>query len=287
MAVPATEAPLIDIRNATVWRGSTLVFDGLTLTIPRHQRVAVLGPNGSGKTTLLKLIDREIYPVANEHSWVRILGQDRWNVWDLREHIGLVSQDLQQGFMPNASVLDAIVSGFFSSIGVHFQLRDRITREQVVKAESLAHELGLKSLLEREFRTLSTGQQRRCLLGRALVHDPHTLVLDEPTAGLDMAASLDYLRYISELARQGRSLVIVTHHLNEIPPETERVILLKEGKILADGPKDSVLTGELLSSVYDTPLRVRRFPRTIDTRSPSMCASLHGTAVARRLGMAR
>jgi iron complex transport system ATP-binding protein len=248
------EAPLIEIRNATVWRGSTRVFRNLSLTIRQHQRVAVLGPNGSGKTTLLKTINRELYPVARDGSWIRILGRDRWNVWDLRKHIGLVSEDLQVGFLPTASVLDAIVSGYFSSIGVHQQLRDRIEPAQMQRAEAVMRALGLDGLGDREYRTLSTGQQRRCLLGRALVHDPDTLILDEPTAGLDMAGSFDFLARIRALARAGRSLVLVTHHLSDIPPEIDRVILLKSGAVVADGPKAQVLTRERLGDVYGTDL---------------------------------
>jgi len=255
---PVNEPPLIEIHNATVWRGATRVFHRFSLTIGQHERVAILGPNGAGKTTLLKLIDRELYPVAEDGSWVRILGRERWNVWELREHIGLVSQDLQNRFMPNATVLDAILSGFFSSIGVHQQLRQQIGNLQLEKAESVLRLLGLQDLHDRAFRTLSTGQQRRCLLGRALVHEPDTLILDEPTAGLDMTASFDYLSRIRELARRGRSLVLVTHHLNEIPPEIERVVILKEGVIAADGPKQEVLTDTTLSAVYGTGVRVAR-----------------------------
>ena len=103
---------------------------------------------------------------------------------------------------------------------------------------------------------MSSGQQRRCILGRALVHDPATLILDEPTSGLDFAASFDYLSRIRRLARDGRNIVIVTHHLNEIPPKVDRVILLQEGRVAADGEKASVLTSEKLSAVYETPIRV-------------------------------
>jgi len=247
-----TEAPLIEIHNATVWRGTTRVFCDFSLRIPLHQRVAVLGPNGSGKTTLLKMINRELYPVAAEGSWVRILGRERWSVWDLREQIGLVSHDLQSGFLPNAVVQDAIVSGFFSSIGIYSRLRERIDRAQRDRVEEVMEELGLGDFRDREFRTLSTGQQRRCLLGRALVHAPHTLILDEPTSGLDLTASFDFLARIRRLARRGRNLVLVTHHLGDIPPEIERVILLKEGAIVADGSKAEVLTARLLSQVYET-----------------------------------
>lgn len=248
------EAPLIEIHNATLWRGLTRVFRNLSLTIRQHERVAVLGPNGSGKTTLLKTINRELYPVASDESWIRILGRDRWNVWDLRKHIGLVSEDLQIGFMPNSSVLDAVISGYFSSIGVHHQLRGQIEPAQLLRAKEVVRTLGLEGLSDREYRTLSTGQQRRCLLGRALVHDPDTLILDEPTAGLDMAGSFDFLARLRTLAQAGRSLVLVTHHLSDIPPEIERVILLKDGAVVADGAKTEVLTRELLSDLYGTHL---------------------------------
>jgi iron complex transport system ATP-binding protein len=246
------ETPLIEIHNATVWRGSTRVFHKFSLTIQQHERVAVLGPNGSGKTTLLQTINKELYPVAEDDSWIRILGRERWNVWDLRKDIGLVSHDLQTRFMPRSTVIDAVLSGFFSSIGVHLQLRDQVEPAQLTRAEAIMETLGLEALRDREYRTLSTGQQKRCLLGRALVHDPHTLVFDEPTAGLDMAASFDLLERIRRLARRGRSLVLVTHHLNDITPEIERVIVLKSGSVVADGPKASVLTADLLSEVYGT-----------------------------------
>lgn len=253
----ATErVALIEIRNATVWRGSTRVFDRLCLTIEQGERVAILGPNGAGKTTLLKMITRELYPVADEDAVVRILGSERWNVWDLRRHIGVVSPDLQSGFLPGSTVLEAVLSGFFSSIGVHAQLWDEVEPAQLERAQEVVTELGLESLRERRFDSLSTGQQRRCLLGRALVHDPDTLVLDEPTAGLDMAASFDYLARLRRLARNGRSLVLVTHHLDEISPEIERVVVLKNGTVVADGSKRVVLNGELLSAVYETPVSV-------------------------------
>jgi iron complex transport system ATP-binding protein len=250
------EPPLIEIHNATVWRGTTRVFQDFSLTVNQHERVAILGPNGSGKTTLLKLINRELYPVANDSSWVKVLGRERWNVWELRKHIGLVSEDLQAGFMPNASVLEVIVSGFFSSIGIHYQLQAHLLSSQLEKSAAVMHTLGLDALRDREYKTLSTGQQRRCLLGRALVHDPETLILDEPTSGLDLTAGFDYLARVRTFARHGGNLVVVTHHLNEIPPEIERVIILKNGAIHADGTKSEVLSGEVLSQVYETPLRI-------------------------------
>jgi len=249
-------APLIDIRNATIWRGETRVFDNLTLTIERHERVAILGPNGSGKTTLLKTINRELYPVKRDGSWVRILGRERWNVWELRRHIGIVSHDLQQRYRPATTALEVVLSGFLASIGVHGILGERISAEEIGAARDILAELGIADLADTPLSSMSTGQQRRCLLGRALVHRPDTLILDEPTAGLDFAASFDYLARIRALARDGRNIIIVTHHLDEIPPEIGRVVVLDRGTIAADGPKESVLAPELLSRVYGTHIAV-------------------------------
>lgn len=257
--IPAMpDAPLIDIRNATIWRGDTRVYEDLSLTIGQHEHVAILGPNGCGKTTLLKLINRELYPVASADSVVRILGRTQWNVWELRAHIGIVSHDLQARYREATTALNVVVSGFLASVGIHGLLRSRVTAAQRSTARRIMAELGIDALADTPFGRMSTGQQRRCLLARALVHDPDTLVLDEPTAGLDLQASFDYLARIRALAARGKTIVLVTHLLNEIPPEIERVILIRRGRIVADGPKARVLTVENLEHTYDTRVRLAR-----------------------------
>ncbi|MCO4810009.1 MAG: ATP-binding cassette domain-containing protein [Gammaproteobacteria bacterium] len=250
------EVPLVEIRNATIWRGNTCVFEDLDLIIEQHERIAIVGPNGAGKTTLLKAINRELYPVAQPDSVFRILGRDQWNVWELRRHIGLVSQDLQQRYTPTTTALEVVVSGFHSSIGVHGTLANRVDQQQLDAARTTLRELGIEALATVPLRAMSTGQQRRCILARALVHKPHTLILDEPTAGLDFAASFDYLQRVQALAAAGRNIIVVTHHLNEIPPEIDRVVLLRDGRIAADGSKRDILTEEQLSEVYETSIRV-------------------------------
>jgi len=250
------EAKLIEIQNATIWRGTTCVFDGLNLEIAQHERVAIVGPNGAGKTTLLKVVNRELYPVVQDGSSLRILGMEHWNVWELRRHIGVVSHDLQQRYTPTTTALEVVVSGFHSSIGVHGALASHVNAQQLEAARATMAELGVDGLAGTALKSMSTGQQRRCLLARALVHEPDTLILDEPTAGLDFAASFDYLGRLQKLADAGRNIIIVTHHLNELPPAIDRVVLLKQGRIVADGPKLEVLTSELLSDVYETCVRV-------------------------------
>ncbi len=253
-----SDAPLIEIRNATIYRGSTRVFDDFSLTIEQHEQVAILGPNGSGKTTLLKVINREIYPVLKDGSWIRILGRSRWNVWELRSHIGVVSHDLQTKYRNTISGLDVVLSGYLSSVGIHGILAGRISSAQKNAARQIMQDLGVESLADTPLGNMSTGQQRRCLLGRALVHDPDTLILDEPTAGLDLSASFDYLARIRDLVSDGRNIVLVTHLLNEIPPDIERVVLLCEGSVVADGPKEEVLTEDNLHTTYGTAIKLAR-----------------------------
>jgi iron complex transport system ATP-binding protein len=253
-----SQAPLIEIRDATVWRGTTRVYHNFSLTIEQHEQVAILGPNGCGKTTLLKLINRELYPVVADGSWVRILGRNNWNVWDLRSRIGIVSHDLHARYRDTTLARDVVVSGFLSSVGIHGILHTRVTAEQELRAISILSDLGIADLADTPFGQMSTGQQRRCLLARALVHEPETLILDEPTSGLDLAASFDYLERVRRLVAEGRNVVLVTHSLNEIPPEIERVILICQGQIIADGQKDTVLTVENLRRTYDTRVRLTK-----------------------------
>lgn len=251
-----TSAPLIEIRNAVVWRGSTRVFDGLDLSIGQHEPTAILGPNGSGKTTLLRLITRELYPATREGSRIRILGREHWNVWELRSHIGVVSHDLQTRYRPKTAGLEVVISGFLSSVGVHGSLASHISKAERRAAMDVMEQLGIGELRDKPLCKMSTGQQRRCLLARALVHDPDTLILDEPTSGLDLEASFDYLRRIRNLAASGRNIVLVTHLLNEIPPEIRRVIMLREGRVVVDGAKETVMTTENLGRAFNTKLRL-------------------------------
>ena len=251
---PVTDEPLIRIVNATVFRGETRVFKGLSIDIGQGEQVAIVGPNGAGKTTLLKLLNRELYPVQSPESRVEILGRDRWNVWDLRRHIGLVSDDLRVRYPLDAPALDVVLSGFFSSIGTHGLLAQQVTEEHRKRALEALAGFGAESFANTPLKKLSTGQQRRCLLARAIVHDPETLILDEPMAGLDLAARFDYLERIRRLIADGRSIILVTHHLGEIPPEVGRVVLLSHGTVVADGPKADVLSECNLRRTFGVPV---------------------------------
>ncbi|MBI3799324.1 MAG: ATP-binding cassette domain-containing protein [Deltaproteobacteria bacterium] len=243
---------IIEIKNVTAYRGQTRVFNDLSLEIAQGCNTAILGPNGAGKSTLLKLLSREIYPVQRDDSYVRVFGQERWNVWELRAHFGIISHDLQQQYMGNALGMNVILSGYYSSIDT--AAHQQFSAEDKNRADRIMHTLGVTDLKERMFSAMSTGEQRRFLLGRALINDPDTLVLDEPTSGLDLKACFQYLDLIRGLMQSGKTIILVTHHIHEIPPEVSRVVLLKDGEIIADGEKPEILTSTNLSALFAAPI---------------------------------
>ena len=248
------DTPLVEITHATVCRGDNRVFDDFSLTLSQHESVAILGPNGAGKTTLLKLLMRDIYPLWRNHPVVRILGKERNDIWDLRRQLGIISAELQENYSPEVLGRQVVLSGFFSSVGVWGH--HRLTHEQYERAEAVLSQLDIQPLADRAFGELSSGQQRRLLLGRALVNAPAHLILDEPTSGLDVAATFQYLQTMRELIRSGHTLVLVTHHIHEIPPEVTRVVMLNQGEVWADGEKTELLTESRLSSLYGVDVRL-------------------------------
>ncbi|WP_213605205.1 ABC transporter ATP-binding protein [Pseudoxanthomonas japonensis] len=257
-ATAAATAPLFELDRATVVRGAIRVLHNLSLTIPLGQHTAILGPNGGGKSTFIKLINRELYPLAREgDAPVKVFGLRRWNVNELRNRLGVVTSDLTRDLqqMPYLRVEDAVVTGFFSSFVVppHRQIdadmRDRARRAlEAVRAIALA---------DRHVAELSTGEMRRVLIARALVHEPQALLLDEPTAGLDLVARQHFLGLMRLLAQRGITLVLVTHHIEEIIPEIDRVLLLRDGAVYADGDRAATLTDAHLSHAFGGPVRVR------------------------------
>jgi iron complex transport system ATP-binding protein len=247
---------IIEIKNVTAYRGSTRVFSDLSLDIAHGCHTAILGPNGAGKSTLLKLLSREIYPVNRQDSYIRVFGQERWNIFDLRAHFGIVSHDLQQEYLGYIRGLSVILSGYYSSLDTwDYQ---QFSAEDHARAGQVMGMLGIAALRDRTFGAMSTGEQRRFLLGRALINDPDTLLLDEPTSGLDLKACFQYLDLVRALMQAGKTIILVTHHIHEIPPEVSRVVLLKNGAVAADGAKAEVLTDGQLSQLFETPIELAR-----------------------------
>src|SRR5271168_269877 len=248
-----TPLPL-ELQHITVMRGERAALADVTLRIEAGEHVCILGPNGCGKSTLIKTITRECYPLAREQSSMAILGKARWNIFELRSLLGIVSPDLLASCTTDATGRDVVLSGFFSSTRIfpHHQPG----AEFLDRADAALARLGVSHLADRAVAHMSSGEAKRTLIARALVHDPRALLFDEPSNALDIAAQLQLRETMRGLAQSGLGILLVTHHVSEIIPEIERVVLLKEGRILADGPKERILTAESLSSLFGVAVRL-------------------------------
>jgi len=247
-------ASLLSLKNVHVLRGERHALNGLSLSIEAGEHVAILGPNGSGKSTLIKTITRECYPLLHDNSSLRILGQDAWNIFELRSHIGVVSNDLMTTCTRDIRGRELVLSGFFGSIGIW--PNHEVTLEMEKTAAEVMAALDTGHLANRWLDELSSGEARRLLLARALIHRPATLLLDEPTTSLDLAALHELRGYLRKLAQSGIGILLVTHHLDDIIPEITRVILLREGQLFADGGKGDVLKADALSELFGVPVQV-------------------------------
>jgi iron complex transport system ATP-binding protein len=252
---------ILELTGATVVKNGRRVLDRLTLSIRAGEHTAILGANGSGKTTLINLLTRDDYALASEGvpPPVRIFGQENWDVFQLRSRLGVVSADLQQQFVAGNCTgqirgEDAVLSGFVATRG--FLRYSTITEEMRRQAAAALARLGAAHLGSKPLDQMSTGEARRVLIARALVTNPAALVLDEPTAGLDVVARHRFLESISRVAQQGTTVVFVTHHVEEIIPEIGSVILLRQGTVVASGTKRDMLTDQRLTEAFGAVIRV-------------------------------
>ena len=252
--------PLLSLKNVTVMRAHHPALREVNLQIAAGEHVCILGPNGCGKSTLIKTITRECYPLAPSEGQtedgcaIQILGRERWNIFELRSLLGIVSPDLLSSCTTDATGRDIVLSGFFSSTRIfphHHPDPGHLARTQAA-----LERLGIAHLAERPVTQMSSGEAKRTLIARALVHEPQTLLLDEPSNALDIGAQLQLRETMRELAQSGLGILLVTHHVPEIIPEIERVVLLREGRILADGSKTAILTEENLSKLFRVKVRL-------------------------------
>src|ERR1700722_499777 len=251
----------LEMRAVNVARGDRVVLHDVNLSIRAGEHVAILGPNGCGKSTLILAMTCQLYPIVQPGMLVRIFGRERWDLTELRRHFGVVSAGPMGAELPGertaaTSGLDAVIAGFFSAstlwpnLHVTLEMRDRA-------AEALAR-IEASHLASQLVGEMSAGEKRRILIARALVHRPRQLLLDEPSNALDLAAQRELRDTLRRLAAEGTGLVLVTHHLGDILPEVERVILMRGGRIVGDGPRSEMLTAPKLSELFSTPVRIGR-----------------------------
>ncbi len=238
----------IEMRNISVARGDAVVLHDISLRVGQQEHIAILGPNGSGKSTLIQTLTCQRYPLVQEGSYLRIFGGERWDVSELRRYLGVVTAELPGQRTPSTTGRDVVLSGFFSSstLWPHFH----VTHAMLERAEEILHLLDVESLRNKPVGKMSAGEAKRIMIGRALVHRPKILLLDEPSNGLDIAAQWELRGTMRKLAQQGTGILLITHNLSDILPEIDRVVMMQSGRIVADGPKAELLTAERLRQLF-------------------------------------
>lgn len=277
--------PILELVDATVVKGGVRVLDRLTLTIPAGQHTAIMGPNGAGKSALIQLLAHQDRPLphADGSPSVRVFGSDRWNVFELRPRLGIVSADLHQRFVAGNSrgrirAEDAVLSGFFGMHGI--TPSDAVTARMRQDARAALERMDAAHLSARALDEMSTGEVRRVLVARALATSPAALLLDEPASGLDLVARHTLVSLMDRVARAGTTLILVTHQVEEIVPAVSHVILLKRGRAVGAGPKDVMLTDARLSGLFDMPVR-------LSSRGGYLQAAVAGETAGHAAGSAR
>ena len=251
----------LELENVNVARGDRVVLHDVNLNIRAGEHVAILGPNGCGKSTLILAITCQIYPIVTPGMRVRIFGRERWDLTQLRKQFGVVSSGLTGAELPGERTavttgLDAVIAGFFSASTLWPNLH--VTAEMRERAVEALERMEALHLAEQLVGEMSAGEKRRILIARALVHRPSQLLLDEPSNALDLAAQRELRETLRRLAAEGTGLILVTHHLGDILPEIERIILMRSGRIVGDGPREEMLTAPRLSGLFNTPIRIGR-----------------------------
>lgn len=248
---------IIEFKHINVAYEEQNVLHDIELCIKEGQHTAILGSNGSGKSTLVKLFSNDIYPRYSPSMKKEVFGKTQWDIWELKRHLGIITNDLHYEFTRRAGFLngfEVVLSGFFSSF--HIYEHQDFLPTQVAKAKEVLAYLGISHLHHKKLSQMSTGEIRKCIIGRALVHDPKAMILDEPTVGLDIKAQFEFLEMLRKIAQE-RTIILITHHLEEIFEEISQVVFIKQGRIYECGEKERLLSDEMLSHVFDMPLHVK------------------------------
>jgi iron complex transport system ATP-binding protein len=239
---------IVELEHVQVARGNSIVLHDVNLRIEGGESLAILGPNGCGKSTLLKTMTCELYPLIRPETRVRILGRERWDLTELKRRMGVVSPELPGRETRKTSGFDAILTGFFSSSTLWPNLTVTVAMRE--RAEEVLELVGAKALRNKPVGEMSAGEQRRVMIGRALAASSEMLLLDEPSNALDLGAQHDLREMLRGLVARGTSVVLITHHIADILPEMQRIVMMRDGRIVADGAKTELLTDAQLSELF-------------------------------------
>lgn len=246
--------PLFSIHDADVVRVGKTILHVEDFSLAEGEHVALLGPNGAGKSTFIQLLTREVFPLYRDEPPVRFRGQARPLLGDIKSALGIVSSTMHEQVRVHLPAIEVVCGGLFGTLGL--PMHREVAEAEFARAREALDRLHIEALADRDIMTLSTGQVRRVLVARELVRDPSVLIFDEPCTGLDPQGMYHLRETMRTLAAEGRSIILVTHYPEDIIPAIDRVLLVKDSRVFADGPKRELLCDEVMSDLFDVPLTV-------------------------------
>ena len=242
------------LKNINVYIDQNKILSDININLRYGENILILGPNGSGKSTFLKLLNRSIYPITSNDSSFKLFNKENINIWDLRKKIGFLFKEMEQRVANGVKLYDVISSGFSGIFNSRYS--NLLSEREKIKINNLITEWELSTIIYNEFQSLSDGQKRRGLLARALVYEPDILVLDEPFSNLDIKSNFILNQNLNKLIKQSVNIIYVTHSIESILSKTNRVLLIKEGKIIDDGSPYDLINTKTLSDLFNLSLKV-------------------------------
>ena len=242
------------LSNLNVKINNKLILSNINVELNFGENILILGPNGSGKSTFLKLLNRSIYPITSKESSFKLFNQENINIWDLRKKVGFLFKDMEKRVNKGVSLKNLVISGFTGTFNSRYS--KLLSETDIEKVDNLLIDLDLMDIIHKDFHSLSDGQKRRALLARSLVHQPKLLVLDEPFCNLDIKSEFILNKTLMKLIDKSLNIVYVTHNLESILPKTNRVLLMKDGKLINDGKPYEIINSKILSNLFNITIKV-------------------------------
>ena len=249
-----------DLKNWASFKNINVYFDhkqiltNININLSYGENTLILGPNGSGKSTFLKLLNRSIYPIISKNSSFKLFNKENINIWEIRKKIGFLFKEMEERVNNGVILHDVITSGFSGTFNSRYS--KLLSKAEQLKIENLIYKWELNNIIYDQFNTLSDGQKRRALLARALVYKPNILVLDEPFCNLDLKSNFILNQNLNNLMDQSVNIIYITHNIESILPKTNRVILIKEGKIIKHGSPHELLNSKTISDLFNISINV-------------------------------
>jgi len=242
----------LDAKNTTAYKQDYKVIKNLSIKLFDNERIIILGPNGSGKSSIIDLINRNIYPIVKEDSYLRIFNEELIDIWDVRKYISTVNNEIKFRINKDLKVEDVLLSGLYG----RFCKINNPKKEDLIKVRELIEKMFLNDIANKKFGHLSDGEKQISIIARAIINNPKVLILDEPSVNIDLKSRIFLIKKIKNLSQLGISILCITHDISLITKDYNRIIFLKNRKIIRDGKPSELMNSENINQLFDINIKL-------------------------------